>query len=1230
MLSRNRLLRAVPATSLALLAALGIVFTFAQESLAPQRAVATPKAIPAKGAVKASTTVKATGAAESFTQEVQPFFQKNCVRCHNDETSMAGVRINQLTPAMEDRQIGVWEGVRHRIEDGTMPPKGLPQPTAAERQQIVTWINRNLETARLRPGPKNGLVRRLTVAQYRNTLRDLLLLEDDLTEALPPEAISVDGFVNNKDTLQLSPLLLESYLEIADEALKRAIVDPQAKPSIQNFRMDLGAGINAAPVPEQLILGANSMLLENRDFLVTQLKAKKPFAFDPFMMQTKYRFIEGYAGNGTVRGWREYDSIYHSVFACMRGSKGYPKGHPYDLVPGGLLLRPAIPNDETFTADGTFGPKANFKISLRQLPDHGRFRVTVMASKYDDGLLLDAGAPAQAESASVVATRPSQLQSLTIPKPGVYQVDIYPAPRSEQLPTPDVSGLSEGLAKVWTLDAESAGVRLNGKAALADSPFGKAVALDKDADSAVISREDTPSVERGDFTVSAWIRPKVLRKSGIVGRGGFEGGHGWHLDMPGRGVLRLQTVGPDTEENGEVLSPTGVIRTDEWQHIAAVVRRGQGQTRLYVNGFAVAKGKIGNASLDNPKLDLKFGTQFRGEVDEVRIYRRALAEAEIAGLVQPGQRFVKAPPPEKSPEITLKLGDREFPGTLQQPAFLAVRLPAGPLAVQAENAGILELARVVFTPLEGGHEVAKRFQAFEKRNPRVGAHLGLRRDCGHTLAPVGSPQTVATSQPAPFVFEGAIRNFSSPDVEKDNVNYLAGVREIAVRSEYTDGRDMPRLQIKSVEFEGPFYESWPPPSHRSIFIDSAQKNQPPAYARQILNRFATRAYRRPVTATEEAALMTIFQKSFAAGGDFRASIKDVLQVVLTSPQFLLITETSRTAAPEQLDHYELASKLSYFLWNGPPDRTLLQLASNGTLHSQLDAQVNRLVADPRFSNFIREFAAQWLSLDKFNVLEPDRKRYPKMNRPNRIHLRQEPGQFLQYLVRNNLPAKNLVDSDFVVADEVVATYYDLADKPDSGFDFVPIPLPSARRHELGGLLSQPAILAGLSDGRESNPVKRGAWLARKIIAEPPPPPPPNVPALSEEAGEFTLRQRLEQHRNHPGCQGCHSKIDPWGVALEEYDAGGRRKAGKIDARSTLPDKTEVSGIQDLRRYLGEDRIDQVAYSFLKHLATYGTGRNLTYSEQHALKRDALKLKAGGYRMKDMVQFVAGSKLFLEK
>jgi len=286
-----------------------------------------------------------------------------------------------------------------------------------------------------------------------------------------------------------------------------------------------------------------------------------------------------------------------------------------------------------------------------------------------------------------------------------------------------------------------------------------------------------------------------------------------------------------------------------------------------------------------------------------------------------------------------------------------------------------------------------------------------------------------------------------------------------------------------------------------------------------------------------------------------------------------------------------------------------------------------MVADPKFSRFASEFVSQWLSLDKFQVLEVDRKRYPKLTRDTRTALKQEPVEFVEYLVRNNLPVKNLIASDFIMANEAVASYYGLGDKVESGFRFVPL---RHQRQDLGGLLNEAAILAGLSDGRESNPVKRGAWLARKIIAEPPADPPPNVPALKADDKGLTLRQRLEQHRNVPACQQCHTKIDPWGVALEEYDAGGRRKQTPVDAHSKLPDNTEVAGAEDLKRYLSEDRIDQVAFSVLKHLGAYAAGRSLTYNEQDFLKRDAQKLKADGYRMKDMVRYIVDSRIFLEK
>jgi len=1186
----------------------------------------------------AQTPPATTSLEPGFTNTVKPFLAQNCARCHNADTMISGIRVDHLDANLEDRHIRIWEGVRHRVRDGSMPPKGQPQPSAAERQQVVEWITKGLEVARSRPAPKNGLIRRLTVSQYRNTLRELLQLEDDLTETLPPDAISKDGFVNNQETLQLSPLQLEAYLEIAGEALTRAIVEPSLKADIQNFRVDLGTSINQSPVPEELILGANSLLLANKDYTVTQLTARKPFAFDPFFMRTKYRFIEGYEGNATVRGWREFDSIYHSVFACMRGKGGYPKGLAYSTVREGLLLRPAIPNDELFGTDGTYGPRANFKISLRELPDHGRFRVTVMAAKYNDGLMLDPKTAPQPEDvpSAIVARNPKTQQSIAIAKAGVYQVDVHASEFIKPPAAVDSSRLSEGLGGTWPLDGDTAGLALDGTAKFVNSPFGKAVSITGTGGTATIARTEGMNVGEGEFTVAAWIHPRALRHSGLIALGGYSWTHGWYLEIPdNKGNLRLETNGPTNESNGAISSPPGVIRPNAWQHVAAVVKRGKNEARLYVNGFLVAKGEIGAANLDNPRMNLHLGRipntpnaqQFRGEIDEVRIYRRALAETEIQALVEPGRQFAKAPP-ERPQEFHLTLGNRTFSGLYEQPALLAVRLDAGPLPIKAEYNGLRDLDRLVITPLSSADPIHTKFLAFEKRAPTVGVHLGFRRDCGSTFAPVGQPQKVAGTNLTKYVFEGAIRNYPSPEVEKDNVNYLAGIREIAVRSEYTDGRDMPRLLIRSVEFEGPLYDSWPPTTHRGIFIASANKSGSEAYARDIIRSFAARAWRRPVTAAEETSLFDVYRKSSASGSSPRQSIKDALQVVLTSPQFLFLVETSSTPKAEPLTGHELASKLSYFLWNSPPDKTTLQLAANGTLHRQLDAEVDRMVASPRFSNFVREFAAQWLSLDKFQVLEPDRKQYPDLTRDTRAELRQEPIRFVEYLLRNNLPVRNLIDSDFVVANETVASYYGIGGKTESGLQFVAI---NHDRRELGGVLTQAAIMAGLSDGRESNPVKRGAWLARKIVAEPPDDPPPNVPALKDDPeAKLTLRQRIEQHRNQPGCRQCHSKIDPWGVAFEEFDAGGRLKKHPADARSTLPDNTEVAGIYDLKRYLAQDRIDQVAFSVMKHMATYATGRTLAYNEIHTLKQDGAKLRATGYRMRDMIHYIVNSSMFLEK
>jgi len=1018
----------------------------------------------------------------AFAETIQPLLNTYCVRCHTLENQESGIRVDQLTSEIRDEQLSLLKGIQKHIELGEMPPQDEVQPSAEEAERLLQWISDSMIAVRLRNTERHGTIRRLTVSQYRNSLRDLLGLAEDLTNVLPPDGISKDGFSNNSQSMVLSPLQVESYLDIASTALELCIVDELQPPVIQTFRMELGKGINDNPCPDSLILGANSELLNNADFVVTQPTPDKPFAFKPSVMRTKYDFIEGYQGNDTVRDWRKYDSIYHSVFACVRGTPGYPKGEAYEVIDHGLLLRPAIPSAEIFGVENTYGPKANFKISLRELPDSGNFRVRVRAAKYDDALLLDAGFAIEEPAGPVDAATASE-----------------------------------------PLFAELAGAFSNDLASAAAS-----------------LRSDTVTIPRsGIYRVDVYLTAP-----------------------DGESLLQLQL--------GE-------------RHFA---------------------GKLLNSSLVMLPPNKANNSNNSNNANDVKVVNNVNALA--------------AP-------------------------FMVVRLAAGECEVLAQLGDNSKLQGVRFSQLADDHELTRKFLRFEARTPTLGVHVGLRRDCGSTLTQVGALQRVALDGLQEYVFEGAINDFPSPVVESDNVNYLAGIREIGVRSEYTDGRDVPRLLIRSVEFEGPLFIEWPPATHRNIFIDSPHRNAPEAYANAILDSFATKAFRRPVTTDELSGLLQVWRVSYSEHADFVQSIQDALSVVLTSPQFLFLVENSQGPEAEDLDEYELASKLSYFLWNSPPDQRLLDLASSGTLRQTLASEVDRLIDDRRFAQFVDQFASEWLSLDKFDVVSVDATKFPKLTREVKVQLRQEPVRFLEFLFRENLPARNLVQADFIMANEVVASYYGLADAIDQGFEFIPMAHQGLQPgNKYAGMLTRAAILSGLSNGRESNPIKRGAWLARKIIAEPPEDPPPNVPQLKEDHNsERTLRQQLEAHRNQKGCVKCHEGIDPWGIPFESFDAAGIfRPVPDAETTSQLPVGEELAGvavagvevknIEGLQAYLATERADQVAFSFMKHLATYATGRSLTYNEIVFLQEKGLELKSTGYRTRDLLHFVINSDLFLKK
>lgn len=1209
---------------------------------------------------------------DAFEAKVKPFLQTYCNECHNESVRESGVRLDNLDPSIPDLAIPFWNALRKQVADKKMPPEDSLQPPESQRDSFLSWTDQALHIAKTRPQPKNGAMRRLTVSQYSQTLKQLLNIDSNLTDILPPDGISRDGFTNQADVLQMTPLQLDTFFEIAQKALQSAIVNPNEPPRIEAFRMDFGKNIHPNPSNESLVLGANNLLLPNSDFIVHELDISKPFPFEPWRMQKSFRFIEGYQGNDTVRGWKDFSGIHHSVFACMRGTEGYPHGKAYELFPSGLALRPAIPSPEIFGESSTYGPHANFKISLRELPDRGPFQVRVKASKAHDALLcghlfpyssLD-NYPAITLDPILNPPTPSLVSSLstaaqaTIEEPGIYAVEVYPTEPQKLAKAPSFENLEQDLLGYWPMEnAKDDGLfpqstslserLLTDSANLQTSPFGNSLNLEKGDGAFALPHHDALNVGSSDFTISAWINPKRLTQSGIVCLGGYGYTQGWLLDMPDdRGTLRIETAKSNQQHNGTIQSPPGTLRKDRWQHVCAVVRRAPETSELFVNGYRVATGSIEAADLSNPNTSLhigriQYGQHFHGQIDEVRLYRRPLNPAEILALVEPGAQFADPPSLDNTnKELTLLITPQNLPeialsGQLNNPCFAILRLPEGPVKFSSVYNGKLPVDRILLRQLDPVKapesnlyrtQLIEAFARFEKRFPKLGVHIGLRRDCGSTMSQVGEPINVTEESPTEFLFNGYIENFPSPDVEPNNVNYLAGIREIGVRHEFTDGRDTPRLVIHSIEFEGPYYQQWPPKPHRQIFADRNPEETDEHYANRILADFARRAFRRPLSPEESKTIFNFWKEQFATSKELQPSLQEALCFVLTSPQFLYISEASQSPDGEPLDDWELASKLSYFLWNAPPDQELIDLAESGTLRENLDAQIDRLIASQKSFAFADIFVSQWLGLNKLETVEVDRKKFPHLTKEAKQALRLEPIHSFWHLLRENRPIRELISSDSIVVNEPVASYYGLSQRTESGFDFQPI---EHNTPGLGGILSQAALMIGLSDGREANPVKRGAWFARKIIDSPPDDPPPNVPKL-EDLTELSLREKLERHRNVQGCANCHAGIDPWGLPFEAFDASGRFDPQSRDASSTLPNGTNVQDFIAFRSYLLTEQIDQVAQSITKHLATYACGRRLSYNEAGFIRENIKQLNDSDYRLKDLVRWIIHSKLFDEK
>jgi len=456
---------------------------------------------------------------------------------------------------------------------------------------------------------------------------------------------------------------------------------------------------------------------------------------------------------------------------------------------------------------------------------------------------------------------------------------------------------------------------------------------------------------------------------------------------------------------------------------------------------------------------------------------------------------------------------------------------------------------------------------------------------------------------------------------------------------------LPRLWYEFIELEGPLTE-YPTKASKELFTEGETgdgKTRDAADAREIFTRFLPRAFRRPVSSDEIEALVRVVQNAQAVRGkSFADAMRDGMITVLTSPHFLYLEEpTGADEKPRDLNDDELANRLSYLLWSTMPDEELFGLAAQQKLRdpSVLRAQVKQMAADPKARQFVENFVGQWIRAREFDSVMVDTQQYKQYDDALRDSGLREPYEFFHELLRSELSVLNVLNSDFAVINERLAKHYGIAGV--EGNDFRRVALEP--QHNRGGLLGMAGMLTFLADGSRTQPVKRGAYLLDVLWNRPPPLPPPNAGDLPVIKGKnLTVRERLEQHRSVASCAACHARIDPLGLALENYDAigawrerqnGERRKGDQndppIDPSGAMPDGKAFQNLPEFKHILLDEK-GRFLHGFTEKLLAYALGRPVGATDRPLIEQIVAAAAQDEYRLPAFLQAVVAIREFQTK
>ncbi|QDU79389.1 hypothetical protein Pla110_10970 [Polystyrenella longa] len=496
-----------------------------------------------------------------------------------------------------------------------------------------------------------------------------------------------------------------------------------------------------------------------------------------------------------------------------------------------------------------------------------------------------------------------------------------------------------------------------------------------------------------------------------------------------------------------------------------------------------------------------------------------------------------------------------------------------------------------------------------------------------------------------------IQGHKTPADHKFEISLSQGTHQLEVafvNDYYKPKSDDPKLKgdrnarLHSVSLIGSLpvpYDQLPETHRDIIFCRPDGTTTAEECARRIMARFATKAFRRPAQNEEVQRLVSLVTGSMEAGLSFEQGIELGVQTVLVSPHFLFRVEIDRLpndpSLARRIDDYELASRLSYFLWSSMPDDELFELAEKNQLHYQtvLESQVRRMLQDKKSDALVENFGGQWLNLRNLDEIFPARKVFKDFKNNLRNDMRKETELFFAHVMREDMPLSTLLDGDFTFLNKRLAEHYGLPVEGMADGKFQKVSLEGQPRR---GVLTQASILMLTSNPNRTAPVKRGKWILENILGEEPPPPPPNVPELEEtknKGKKLSLREQLAQHRADPGCASCHYQLDPLGFGLENFNAIGqwRDKDGEhaVDSSGVLPSGEEFNGPLELISILG-NRKENFRELMAEKLLTYALGRGLSVYDQCATQEITEHLSKNDDRFSALVMAIINSEPFQKR